>query len=72
MALGLGEVIGKFEVGYEFDAIQVETNFGDYEGPFDFFREDKAETLFEKWVNLGDDRNIRRVWVQGKEVTVSE
>ena len=70
MALGLGEVIGQFEVGFEFDAIQIECNLGDHSGPWDFFVDDDAETLFEKWVNLGDDRNVRRVWVQGKDVTV--
>ena len=69
-ALGLGEVVGKLEVGFEFDAIQVETNLGDHDGGWDYFPDDDAETLFEKWVNLGDDRNIKRVWVQGKEVTV--
>ena len=68
----MGEVIGKFEVGYEFDAILVDTHLGDHDGPFDFFKEDKVEVLFEKWINLGDDRNIKRVWVQGKEVTVAE
>jgi guanine deaminase len=67
--VGLGEVIGKFEIGFEFDAIKVECNLGDHEGPWDFFPEDSPETLFEKWVNLGDDRNIKNVWVQGKDVT---
>ena len=69
-ALGLGEVVGKFEVGFEFDALQIETNFGDHNNGWDFFPEDDVETLFEKWINLGDERNIKRVWVQGKEVTV--
>jgi guanine deaminase len=60
MALGLGEVIGKFEIGFEFDE----------HGPWDFFSDDDVATLFEKWVNLGDERNIKRAWVQGKDVTV--
>jgi len=63
-------VIGKFEVGYEFDALQVNCFLHDFEGPSDFFPEDSPEILFEKWVNIGDDRNIERVWVQGKEVVV--
>jgi guanine deaminase len=66
----LGEVIGKFEVGFEFDAIQVQTDFVDHEGPWDYFVDDPVEVLFEKWVNLGDERNVKRVWVQGKDVTV--
>ena len=64
--------MGKFEVGFEFDAIQVETNLGDHGGGWDFFSDDDVETLFEKWVNLGDERNIKRVWVQGKEVTLEQ
>ena len=63
-------MVGKFEVGYEFDAVQVECNFGD-RGPWDFFVDDPVEVQFEKWVNLGDERNIKRVWVQGKEVTIT-
>jgi guanine deaminase len=70
MALGMGNVFGKFEVGFEFDGIQVECNL-DEKGPWDYF-DDDIETLFEKWINLGDDRNIKRVWVQGKEVTIEE
>ena len=71
-ALGLGDVIGKFEVGFEFDALQVECNLVDTLGPWDFFPYDDSETLFEKWVNLGDERNIIRVWMQGKDVTVRD
>jgi hypothetical protein len=48
----------------------VECNFHDQNGPWDFYPDDDIETLFEKWVNLGDERNIKRVWVQGKDVTV--
>jgi len=48
----------------------VECNLSDRIGPWDFFTGDDAETLFEKWVNLGDERNINRVWVQGKDVSV--
>jgi guanine deaminase len=66
----LGEVLGKFEVGYEFDGLMVDCRLDDDEGGFDYFRDDSAEILFEKWVNMGDERNIKRVWVQGKEVTI--
>jgi guanine deaminase len=68
----LGDVVGKFEVGFEFDAIQVECRMKDHEGSWDFFGEDEVEVLFEKWVNLGDERNIKRVWVQGKVVIGTE
>jgi len=66
----LGEVLGKFEVGYEFDGLMVESRLDDEEEGFDYFKEDSAEIFFEKWVNMGDERNIKRVWVQGKEVTI--
>ena len=65
-------MIGKFEVGFEFDALQVECNLADNLGPYDYFPDDDMETLFEKWVNLGDERNIIRVWMQGKDVTVKD
>lgn len=48
----------------------METDFVDHEGPWDYFVDDPVEVLFEKWVNLGDERNVKRVWVQGKDVTV--
>jgi guanine deaminase len=69
-ALGLGRVIGKLEVGYEFDALQISCPSDDSVGTWDFFPDDTPEILFEKWVNVGDDRNIKKVWVQGKEVTI--
>jgi guanine deaminase len=70
--VGLGDVIGKFDVGFEFDALQIECNLRHSSGPWDFFPDDDSETLFEKWVNLGDERNIIRVWMQGKDVTVMD
>jgi guanine deaminase len=59
------------DVGFEFDALQVECNIHDNDGPSDFFVDDSVEVMFEKWLGLGDDRNIKRVWVQGKDVTVT-
>ena len=67
--MGLGEFVGKLDVGFEFDALEIDCNLGE-KGPWDYFGDDEFETLFEKWVNLGDDRNIKRVWVQGKDVTI--
>ena len=68
--MGLEDVLGKLEVGYEFDALQVECPYDDDDGPFDFYTQDETHVLFEKWINQGDDRNIKRVWVQGKDVTI--
>ena len=58
--LGLEARVGRLEVGYAFDACLV-----DLAG----FRADEPLTRFEKYVHLGDDRHIRQVWVQGRDVT---
>ena len=58
--LGLEGRVGRLEVGYAFDACLV-----DLAG----FRADEPLTRFEKYVHLGDDRHIRQVWVQGRDVT---
>ena len=52
--------IGSFEVGKEFDALMI-----DPISTFDTFTGDKQLDVFQKFINLGDDRNIRAVWVQG-------
>lgn len=33
---------------------------------FDVYPDDDLLARFEKWVNLGDDRNLAEVWVAGK------
>ena len=55
-------MVGSFEVGKEFDAIMVDTGQG---ASFDVFPSDSEFDGFEKFVNLGDDRNINAVWIQG-------
>jgi guanine deaminase len=56
------DVIGSFQVGKEFDALLVDACDG---ATFDLFEGDSAEDAFQKFMTLGDDRNIRAVWVQG-------
>eukprot|EP00955_Chlamydomonas_euryale_P106989 365738-Chlamydomonas_euryale.AAC.28 len=51
--------VGSFEVGKEFDALLVDVNVPG--GPFDIFDGDSMEDQFEKFINLGDDRNIVEV-----------
>lgn len=58
--------MGTFEEGKEFDALLVDVNVPG--GPFDIFDGDTMEDQFEKFINLGDDRNIVEVYVQGKLV----
>ena len=58
--------VGTFEEGKEFDALLVDVNAEG--GPFDVFDGDTLEDQFEKFINLGDDRNIVEVYVQGVRV----
>ncbi|XP_075595974.1 guanine deaminase isoform X3 [Balearica regulorum gibbericeps] len=65
-ALGLDDVIGNFEVGKEFDALLINTKASD--SPFDLFSADNFEDTLQKFLYLGDDRNISEVYVAGKQV----
>ncbi|XP_044302549.1 guanine deaminase [Varanus komodoensis] len=65
-ALGLDTVTGNFEVGKEFDALLINTKASD--SPFDVFASDTPEDLTQKFLYLGDDRNIEEVYVAGKLV----
>uniref|UniRef100_A0A803VJM2 Guanine deaminase n=1 Tax=Ficedula albicollis TaxID=59894 RepID=A0A803VJM2_FICAL len=65
-ALGLDDVIGNFEVGKEFDALLINTKASD--SPFDLFSADDFEDALQKFLYLGDDRNISEVYVAGKQV----
>ena len=52
----------------KFDAILVDVSCG----AFDRFAEavrtpTRLQTDLEQFINLGDDRNVRRVWVRGRE-----
>ncbi|KAI9334834.1 hypothetical protein DFJ73DRAFT_799018 [Zopfochytrium polystomum] len=79
-AMGQQDRIGNFAVGKEFDALLVDVGddvvaaAADEEGgatlhaPVDVFPHDEVESMFEKFMYLGDDRNIVRIWVRGKEV----
>ena len=64
--LGLEEVVGRFAVGMRFDALVI-----DVEGVVSVDPslwkgdEDGGESMLKKWVFLGDDRCIRKVFVDG-------
>lgn len=62
-ALGLSEKIGTFELGMELDAIILTVSSN-----VNVFETDKTADVFQKIMNLGDDRNVKRVFVQGREV----
>ncbi|KAK6494316.1 guanine deaminase isoform X1 [Huso huso] len=65
-ALALEDTIGNFEVGKDFDAVLVSPSIPG--GPFDVFAGDTFEVVVEKFLNLGDDRNMVEVYVAGKKV----
>ncbi|XP_077417682.1 guanine deaminase [Vanacampus margaritifer] len=68
-ALSLDDQIGNFEVGKDFDALRV--NVGVAGGPIDLIQHEEPKILLEKFLNLGDDRNIVEVYVAGRNVVPS-
>jgi guanine deaminase len=64
--LVLDDKIGRFEVGMQFDALLVDV---DVQGQvFDYMKGDAIQEHIERWWNTGDDRNLRKVWVQGRSI----
>lgn len=64
--LGMGDVVGNFLIGKKFDAIIVDVANPD--GPIDLFGQEDTIEKFQKFLFLGDDRNIISVYVDGKMV----
>jgi guanine deaminase len=71
--VGLKDKIGNFEVNKELDAllIDVDVKNGPFDSFFDMFDEkegelDWFEKSFQRFIFLGDDRNIVNVFVNGK------
>jgi len=60
------DTIGNFEVGKRFDALLIDVGGEDNINVRGWEHDDLA--LVKKWVFLGDDRSIRRVWVNGRLV----
>ncbi|XP_026896838.1 guanine deaminase isoform X5 [Acinonyx jubatus] len=69
-ALGLEKEIGNFEVGKEFDALLINPKASD--SPIDLFSGDffgdPSEAVIQKFLYVGDDRNIEEVYVGGRQV----
>jgi guanine deaminase len=74
-ALSMQKKIGNFMVGKDFDALLIDT----YAGSTDKFelpkvltdvlsKEEKFQQLIQKFVYTGDDRNISKVFVKGRQV----
>lgn len=65
-ALGWEHLTGDFSVGSDFDAVAVDPMATG--GPFDLYDGEDASDAFQKWLQLGDDRNTAAVWVHGRQV----
>ncbi|OWF53676.1 guanine deaminase-like [Mizuhopecten yessoensis] len=65
--LDMDEVIGNFEVGKEFDALIIDPKAAG--SVIDVFENDTVEDVIQKFVFLGDDRNILNVFVAGRDLS---
>jgi guanine deaminase len=75
--VGLGNKVGAFEVGMEWDAQLIglgvvgeegEDERDDGHGNVDVFGWESWPDRVAKWVYTGDDRNVKSVWVKGRLV----
>ncbi|KAL1849393.1 hypothetical protein Daus18300_013275 [Diaporthe australafricana] len=62
----VGDKVGKFAVGMDFDASVVSTLVSDQ--IMTMVEHDSLRTVFNKFVMTGDDRNIEAVYVRGRRV----
>lgn len=65
-ALALEDVTGNFQVGKDFDALVVDMNV-EHSGT-ECLHEYSTIELLQKFIFLGDDRNIVKVYVAGNRV----
>lgn len=65
-ALGIGDKVGNFEAGKEFDALII--NLAQPDGNVELWPDESIENRLSKWIHLGDDRSISAVYVRGNEV----
>ena len=72
----LQEEVGSLEVGKAFDCLIVDCGKFTLDSdrrrsalfPYEVFPDDSNLDRLEKFVQIGDDRNIRQVYVNGKQV----
>ena len=77
-SVGLGDSIGSFEVGKDFDAQMVNLNSVGDEGECqesfgqaDCFGWESWPDRVAEWLWTGDDRNVCAVWIRGRQVHTS-
>ena len=66
-ALGMGESIGSFDAGKRFDAIVLAAELPTVRA-FEGGVAEDANDLLHKLLTMGDDRNIKAVFVGGKKL----
>lgn len=67
----LDEKVGNFAVGKEFDALLIDAN-GEKPGVMTILEDqDTTKSIFDKFIMTGDDRNIKEVFVRGRQVKSS-
>jgi len=58
--------IGNFQVGKGFDALRI--NVSSIGSPFSFLNRETMTEKIQKFIMLGDQRNILEVYVEGRKV----
>lgn len=66
LALDISDKVGSLEVGKDFDALIVDMDVPDSSAHL--LEDYAADELLQKFVFLGDDRNVQSVYVAGKKV----
>ncbi|KAG9252433.1 guanine deaminase [Emericellopsis atlantica] len=69
--MGLNDRIGSFDIGKQFDALQITTTQRLDSAMTPREHGDSARIVFEKFIMSGDDRNISDVYVGGRRVAGS-
>lgn len=72
-ALNLDHKIGNFDIGKDFDALLIDVyakggQIFEYEDALKTTPQEYANNLLERFIYLGDDRNIAQVFVKGENV----
>lgn len=67
-ALAVGNQIGNFEVGKCFDALHID--LASSGSPIHIFPGENLDDMIQKFIMLGDDRNIAQVFVDGRKVKI--
>ena len=66
--LGKGDTVGNFLPGKSLDALIINGEGVGGRSPFDIFEGQGVSEIFQKFIFLGDDRNIEQIFVAGRRV----